>query len=172
MSRTLPVILLFLATLLGCSSMSGLGGSSSFACKAPDGVACESVSGTWANAVAGNLPRQQNKSTSQPSPQKDPAPPAAFYGATPGTQSTALRSNAHTLRLWIKPWVDIDGDLYDNAFIYVQVNSGKWLLDHIERPTREAFAPLRAPTASPAAEGSSARIPPSAPPNGSPGGTK
>ena len=40
-----------LLTLGACMNMSGLGGDSKYACKAPDGVACDSVSGTYANAV-------------------------------------------------------------------------------------------------------------------------
>jgi conjugal transfer pilus assembly protein TraV len=45
--------------LSGCMSMSGLSGSSSYACKAPDGVICDSVSGTYANAVQNKLPTQR-----------------------------------------------------------------------------------------------------------------
>lgn len=44
------------ATLSGCA---GLDASSSFACKAPEGVNCQSLSGTYANSVAGSLPSQQ-----------------------------------------------------------------------------------------------------------------
>jgi hypothetical protein len=39
--------------------MSGLSGSSDYACKAPDGVTCDSVSGTYANAIHNNLPSQR-----------------------------------------------------------------------------------------------------------------
>ncbi len=49
------------AMLAGCTSISGLTGSSSYACKAPDGVTCDSVSGTYANAVQNNLPSQRSR---------------------------------------------------------------------------------------------------------------
>lgn len=43
--------------LNGCAgSLTGLEGESKFACKAPDGVTCSSLSGIYANAVANNLP--------------------------------------------------------------------------------------------------------------------
>ena len=41
--------------LSGCAgSLTGLEGESKFACKAPDGVTCSSLSGIYANAVANN----------------------------------------------------------------------------------------------------------------------
>ena len=43
--------------LTGCAgTLTGLEGESKFACKAPDGVTCSSLSGIYANAVANNLP--------------------------------------------------------------------------------------------------------------------
>lgn len=128
--------------------MSGLGGSSSYACKAPDGVSCESISGTWANAVAGNLPAQREKTTAPVQAENSVIPGSAPSPVVSGAQGFALRSQAHTLRLWMKPWVDIDGDLYGHAYLYVQINDGKWLVDRIERPVRDAHAPLRAPASS------------------------
>jgi conjugal transfer pilus assembly protein TraV len=54
-----------------------------------------------------------------------------------------LRSQARILRLWIKPWEDADGDLYDQGYVYVQVDNGQWLIDHVQRQIRDAYAPLR-----------------------------
>src|SRR5579862_5069352 len=48
--------------LVACASMAGVGGSAEFGCKAPVGVKCDSVSGTYYNALQQNLPSQQ-KST-------------------------------------------------------------------------------------------------------------
>ena len=52
--------------LAGCMNLSGLSGGSSYACKAPDGVTCQSVSGTYANAVADNLPAQRQRAAAPP----------------------------------------------------------------------------------------------------------
>ena len=59
--RNIAMILLANAMTLmsGCANMSGLGGSSQFSCKAPDGVKCESMTGVYHNAVAENLPSQR-----------------------------------------------------------------------------------------------------------------
>ena len=47
------------ALLAGCSSITGLDGSSQYACKAPEGVKCDSVSGNYYNALQNNLPAQR-----------------------------------------------------------------------------------------------------------------
>ena len=143
-------------TLSGCMSMSGLGGDSKYACKAPDGVTCDSVSGTYANAVANNLPSQRKRhaatdaSPAERQASKSAVPRAGLLAA--GGSSTqeagaALRAQARYLRLWVKPWEDIDGDLYDQAHVYVQIDQGRWLIDHVQQRIRDAYTPLRPPPA-------------------------
>src|SRR5208282_4121085 len=56
--------------LAGCASMAGVGGSAEFACKAPVGVKCDSVSGTYYNSLQQNLPSQQKS----PPPEASTAP--------------------------------------------------------------------------------------------------
>ena len=144
-----------LLPLGACMNMSGLGGDSKYACKAPEGVACESVSGTYANALHHNLPSQRVQRTSaarqEESGERAPqattraAAPATAGDAGPGVAPSPLRSQARVLRLWIKPWEDADGDLYDQGYVYVQVDNGQWLIDHVQRQIRDAYAPLKAP---------------------------
>ena len=144
-----------LLPLSACMNMSGLGGDSKYACKAPEGIACDSVSGTYANALHNNLPSQQarrsaatQKEESEGIPQK-----AAVRAASPGPASASsaalmsdpLRSQARVLRLWIKPWEDADGDLYDQGYVYVQVDNGQWLIEHLQQQIRDAYAPLKPP---------------------------
>ena len=62
-----------LLCLSGCANLSGLDGTSSYGCKAPEGVKCDSVSGTYYNAIQNNLPSQRR---SAPSGQSE-LPPAA-----------------------------------------------------------------------------------------------
>ena len=138
------------AMLAGCTSISGLTGSSSYACKAPDGVTCDSVSGTYANAVQNNLPSQRSRAAVH-------ALPAAAAGSAPtraaeptqmamsSVSAAPLRSSARILRLWFKPWEDADRDLYDQGYVYVQIDNGQWLVDHAQRQIRDAYAPLRPP---------------------------
>ncbi len=160
------------AALGGCMNMSGLSGSSSYSCKAPEGVTCDSVSGTYANAVRNNLPSQRSRAAASPSPDGaasaaapgpagSPVAPAALSAAPALTMP--LRSSARILRLWFKPWEDADRDLYDQGYVYVQIDSGQWLIEHARRQIREAYAPLRPPprsaTPAPATKEGSTALP-------------
>ena len=141
--------------LAACMNMSGLGGDSKYACKAPDGVACDSVSGTYANALHNNLPSQRaQRSARRPIEASEESPPhmvghaastaianASDIAITP----SSLRTQARILRLWIKPWEDADGDLYDQGYVYVQVDNGQWQIDHVQRHIRDLYAPLKPP---------------------------
>lgn len=145
--------------LSGCTSLSGLGGSSDYACKAPEGVTCDSVSGTYANAIHHNLPSQRARRPAVAGPGDGTAPtrsaaPAVASAASamtvaapgaPAALTSPLRSSARILRLWFKPWEDADRDLYDQGYIYVQIDAGQWLVDHAQRQIRDAYAPLRSP---------------------------
>lgn len=155
-----PGVIAALLPLAGCVNMSGLSGGSKYACAAPDGVACESVSGTYANALHENLPSQRasaaasgdaavSRSAAAAPPRQPPA--AAATGAAGGIPGRALRSEARVLRLWTKPWEDADGDLWDQGFVYVQVDAGRWQIDHVRQRIRDQYAPLRPPPAAAAA---------------------
>ncbi len=145
-----------LMLLSACTHLSGLDGETRYACKAPVGVACDSVSGTYANAVHNRLPlqsRQTGTETSIPNPGPvassrpalEPALSVAPKDTTTPTDLRPLRSQARVLRLWTKPWEDADGDLYDQGYVYVQVDNGQWLIDHVQRQIRDAHAPVRPP---------------------------
>lgn len=142
--------------LAGCTSMSGLSAGSSYGCKAPEGVACDSVAGTYANALQNNLPSQrkpQSKDAGSSLAGPDgaastttraAAPPVAANAVLPSTP-VALRSAPRVLRLWIKPWEDADHDLHDQSYVYVQVDGGRWQIGHVQRRIRDVYAPLKAP---------------------------
>jgi conjugal transfer pilus assembly protein TraV len=144
-----------LLPLAACMNMSGLGGESKYACKAPDGVACDSVSGTYANALHNNLPSQQAQRSARrqkeafeesPSSKVGRAISSATANASGMTVTPSpLRTQARILRLWIKPWEDADGDLYDQGYVYVQVDNGQWQIDHVQRQIRDVYAPLKPP---------------------------
>ena len=67
------------------------------------------------------------------------------------------------LRLWTKPWEDADGDLWDQGYVYVQVDAGRWQIDHVRQRIRDQYAPLRPPPA-PAPTALPAGTPPPAEP--------
>ena len=147
------------ATLLaGCSNMSALDAGSHYACKAPVGVACNSVSGTYANSVRNNLPSQRAQAVgaATPAPAYGTTSKNALVGITPLASATpqlamvaegALRSPPRVLRLWTQAWEDRDGDLHDQGYVYVQLDSGQWRIDHIRRQVRDPFRTVLAPPA-------------------------
>ena len=125
-------LLLVALTLAGCAStLSGVGGADGYACKAPEGAMCTSVSGIYANSAQGML------KPTKPSEQKSPPGEPVAYGATPlaptrpAAASSSLRSNPRILRLWIAPWEDADGDLHEQALVHVVVDTGRWLIEHV-----------------------------------------
>nr|WP_267922385.1 TraV family lipoprotein [Xanthomonas hortorum] len=160
--RALSLLLLW--PLAGCMSMSGLGGTSEYACQAPEGVACDSVSGTYANAVHHNLPSQRG-ARREPGTERGVGAAVSAGVATVAAPplSTSLRSAPRILRLWYAPWEDADHDLYDQGYVYVQIDSGQWLIDHAQRAVRDQYAPVRPPAASaqpPAADAPAQETPP------------
>lgn len=151
------ILLLGPSALAGCMSLSGLNAAPRYGCKAPEGITCRSVSGVYANRDLRAAP------TPAPTPMafapvgQQPSATAAPPASSPG--DGLLRSSPRILRLWVKPWEDIDGDLVDQSHVYVQVDGGQWLIDHAQRRIREAHAPLRPPTATAAAAGAADRDP-------------
>lgn len=153
-ARCVP-ILLAASLSAGCASITGLNGSAEYGCKAPSGVRCDSVSGTYYNAIQNNLPSQQPGRKSDGSSSVIPDRPqpaslrtdaaAATASAAPTVAALPLRAQPRVLRLWYKPWEDADRDLYDQGYVYVQVDNGRWLIDHAQQRIRDAYAPLRPP---------------------------
>jgi len=109
--QRLLTILALAALLPGCASMSGLGGVTGYGCQAPRGSSCASLSAVYASS----LPPAQAGS-------EVPAGPAI-------TAAMPAHSAPRRMRIWLAPWVDQEGSLHDQSFLYVQLDSGRWLLD-------------------------------------------
>lgn len=134
----------------GCGDMSGLGGTSHFACKAPVGVHCESLSATYYNSLANNRPAQRRlPSTSGKTndAMRDLLPTAnpTVIGSAPGFAPVGLRSPGREMRIWIKAWQDEDKDLADQSYVYLVVNEGQWRMAYVQQQARNAFARLTPP---------------------------
>ena len=143
--------------LSGCAStLSGVGGADGYACKAPEGALCTSVSGVYANTAQG-MPKPAQLPENQS--------PPVIYGATSiapdrtaALSSGPIRSNPRVLRLWIAPWEDADGDLHEAALVHVVVDTGRWLIEHV-RPTARSRMDRVAPPVSSAQDPSPAKAP-------------
>ena len=140
---------LLASTISGCMSLSGFDASSSFSCKAPDGVLCESMSGIYANAQQNNLPGQQSQHAMDFPASVDSAQDNDLLILTrPVSSGTPIRSAPKVLRIWLAPWEDSDGDLHDQSYLYMTVDTGHWLVEHQRRLIQERYKPLyAAPTA-------------------------
>ncbi|HOX90498.1 MAG TPA: type IV conjugative transfer system lipoprotein TraV [Burkholderiaceae bacterium] len=153
MRRTVALLVSATATLLGgcASTMNGLGGEGSYACKAPVGSQCTSVSGVYANSIHGQPP-----ASALPKPAKGPAstaPVATTASASTaapglGAPQAALRSQPRVLRLWIAPWEDADGDLHEASVVHVLVDTGRWLIERVLPANRQRVDAVRPPVPS------------------------
>lgn len=155
MKALLPIALLSAVGLSGCGGFSGLDSSSSFACKAPPGVSCQSISGTHANAEAGALPYQLKEKTPNGKEASDSSGAAlAPYNQGPASKKISPRDmNASNsgipvrqpplvLRVWIAPYEDEGGDLYDQSYLYTMVHSGKWMIEANQKQISNQFRPV------------------------------
>lgn len=148
-----PLALTLVAMVSGCSNMSGLDASSNYACPAPPGVVCKPMSEVYrsparsasavpadtamANAHEANSMHVGIKSAGSELPVTPFLPDDAF----------PLRSQPKVLRIWAAPYGDTDGDLHEDHRMYLQVDSGHWMIEHHQTRIQNAFAPLRAPVA-------------------------
>lgn len=153
-TRTMALSLGAMLALCGCASMSGLDAKSHFACKVPDGIFCESMSGIYANAQANGLPGQRVQRANTEAPielsQAKGVMTKPLYSGTP------IRTAPRLLRVWFAPWEDSDGDLHDQSYVYLQVDSGRWLIEHNQRRIQDAYRPVRAPASTTASQSPSA----------------
>ncbi|MDN7430811.1 type IV conjugative transfer system lipoprotein TraV [Burkholderia sp. AU45388] len=170
--------------LTGCS-FSGYDASSQFACKAPEGVLCSSMSGIYANAMAHNLPDQRVHTSAGATTNialgsyaGDPASASSASGAAVGSNSRvgaagilpkALDSGApvHTasreMRIWFAPWQDADSDLHDQEYVYLIVDPGHWSIAHNQQRIQAAFRPVMPPAPAPDAGSSGSKAATSSP---------
>ena len=137
--------------LSGCAStLSGVGGAATYACQAPVGAQCTSVSGVYANAGQG---ARQLLGSQPPRPVPSGAlgaAPTPSVITTPAPSSavapSALRTAPRVLRLWIAPWEDSDGDLHEASTVHVLIDHGRWLIERVRPAPRGPRMGVTPPT--------------------------
>jgi conjugal transfer pilus assembly protein TraV len=152
---TVRVVITLAALMLGgCASIAGVGGSSKLSCPMPDGTSCKSISETYSDPVK---PSKSAMNTAEKNADAVMpalvAPPILARSATPVSGSMQpLRSAPRVLRLWIAPFEDLDGDLFEEMRVYLHLDAGAWNIEHRKELATRRFAPLRAPVVTGTAE--------------------
>jgi len=120
-------VLVLAALLAGCSTLPDT--TLGHKCGIPDGVGCLSTQEVYNRTVAGDLPGLQ---TIEGAPTHDRDRnvelPIATDHAPTVIRTRALYAPPEEFRIWVNQWRDVDGDLHDEAFIYVLVGEGQWLV--------------------------------------------
>ena len=140
MRQVLGLAAIVMLGVTGCAgTLTGLEGESKFACKAPDGVTCSSLSGVYANAVANNLPalRKDGNGEQAATPQSR----GALITGQVVSSGDPVRVQPKVMRIWIAPWEDTDGDLHDQSYLYVVANAGRWAIEHSQRQIVDRYRP-------------------------------
>jgi len=140
MRQVLGLAAIVMLGVTGCAgTLTGLEGESKFACKAPDGVTCSSLSGIYANAVANNLPALRKDGNGEQA--ATPQTRGALMIGQVASSGDPVRIQPKVVRIWIAPWEDTDGDLHDQSYLYVVANSGRWAIEHSQRKIVDRYRP-------------------------------
>lgn len=154
----MPGLLGMIVSLTGCGSLSGVGGNNTFGCKAPKGIACQSVSGVYYNTIYDKQRQdsehdQDGKSGSNGSNYEPlSARPHAIHASMQGPEQSGktgpldqsqipARSATREIRIWYAPWLDNDNVAHDESYSYVVVEEGRWLLQRKLDMIRERYTP-------------------------------
>jgi conjugal transfer pilus assembly protein TraV len=167
----IPVVLL---ALTGCTSLSGVGGSTSLSCPVPSGSTCKPIGQVYQSSPqSGAKPTGATVTPAQTlamngeaaaasqlilpvAPALTPYVPAMQATRTVPTTGEPIRSQTRTLKIWIAPWEDEEGALSDHGYLYVMIDSGRWQIEHSRARILREFGPTRAPKAASANQGSGA----------------
>jgi conjugal transfer pilus assembly protein TraV len=141
------VTLAVAAFLAGCTSLSGVGGEAHYACPAPQGVQCGSVTTNYQQSLQRELPSQPLTSRVQSISQNANTAmvTAAQLANADSNFGTPLYAPPRILTLWVAPWEDRDHVLHDAAFVHVPIDHGHWLIDHVRTATRPESRAIRPP---------------------------
>lgn len=96
-------------------------------------------------ATAGAIPPASGSRSDAPAALTAPTPAALsnVVSLEPRPTLGAIRSDPTVIRIWVAPWEDADGDLHDQGYVYLQIDSGRWLIEHNRERIRREFTPTQ-----------------------------
>lgn len=128
---TLPLVVLIVLALGACAAPE-------YRCSAVDGVGCASVDVVHRMAMNGKLPdnraydQTKERNNGEPvvtHPQADDEKPVwrrEGFDTVSVAPGDPLLIAPRELRIWFNRWIDHEGDLHDEQFIYIRINDGYW----------------------------------------------
>jgi len=150
MTKTLLTLTLLASVLFsGCASPR-------YACGVPDGIGCKPLSEVHRMAKDGSLkmraapnnrdePETKNSSRARSDVEKlagrdhsntqDESSTAQLLPQQPATEvvtvtpGTPILIPPKTMRVWVARWPDEDGTLHDETYLYLKLDSGRWLVE-------------------------------------------
>jgi conjugal transfer pilus assembly protein TraV len=121
-------VVLFASVIVG----GGLSGCAvKYGCPAPDGIQCKPISQVYSSTLAAEARPLDSSAKGAGKKEGSPEKPDASKMqplVTPPEAATPLRSAPRILRVWVAPWIDAEGDLHQEGYLYVVVDQGKWAI--------------------------------------------
>jgi conjugal transfer pilus assembly protein TraV len=113
--------------------LAGCAGSPKYACGVPEGVGCRSVGAIYEASVTGTLPSARGTDggeaeSNEPEATERPSATAEISVVETVQPGDPLLSRPQVLRVWIDRWEDAAGDLHDETYLYLRLDSGNWRL--------------------------------------------
>lgn len=157
------LVLLSMAVLTGCSSLTNIG-ESEYSCPGtPSGVKCMSTRDVYNETNDGHVPRPMN-----PDQAHGHAGSAAFGSDVSNAQiarqqeqqfinnyvapylpdkPVPIRTPAEVMRIWIAPWEDQSGDLIATGYVFTEIEARRWVVGEEPAPASPTLRPLQVQSA-------------------------
>ncbi len=123
MNKKLFVIVISLLITGGCTSK--------YACNAPDGKTCKSMTTVYNESLTNGddgyvYSEDEEKPDGSAQVEKSQMDHYNIQTVNPGD---SIRRGPRTLRVWLTPWRDKEDNLYEPIFVNTVVDYGEWLIN-------------------------------------------
>lgn len=141
-----------LTSLTTLIMLSGCSTTPRYACNAPDGGKCQSVTAAY-QAALGTKAKAEKSSNGTNATQAKPAVTQYI------PEGVAIRSMPQVMRVWLAPWEDNNGVFHDQSYNYFVADAGEWTLRaNVERNIyANGYMALERPTEKAAVDSSTAK---------------
>lgn len=123
-SNKLMYVALIAMSLAACST------TPEYGCPAPDGVTCMSASEVYAHDNNGEVirPKLDDESDSGSVKGMNVLPPEGYDGPVAMMPGEPIFREPKRMRVWVVDWEDKNNVYHPNHYLYIKVDSGKWVL--------------------------------------------